>query len=75
MDTVGWLARDTNMLDRIKLRHPLNVAQEKLALAAKLTAGHYGASLAWRDALGATTRSRYKIFHGTYALGETNDPA
>jgi hypothetical protein len=39
------------MLDRIKLRHLLNKAQEMLAFAAKLTQDRFGASLAWREAL------------------------
>jgi hypothetical protein len=40
------------MLDRIKLRHLLNKAQEMLAIAAGLTQDAFGASLAWREALG-----------------------
>ena len=40
------------MLDRIKLRHLLNKAQEMLAIAARLTQDGFGASLAWREALG-----------------------
>ena len=39
------------MLDRIKLRHLLNRAQEMLAIAARLTQDRFGASLAWREAL------------------------
>ena len=44
--------KDTKMLDRIKLRHLLNKAQEMLALAAGLTQEPFGASLFWREALG-----------------------
>ena len=40
------------MLDRIKLRHLLSRAQEKLAIATALTDSNHGASLAWREALG-----------------------
>ncbi len=40
------------MLDRIKLRHLLSRAQEKLAIATVLTDSNHGASLAWREALG-----------------------
>ena len=42
------------MLDRIKLRHLLNKAQEMLAVAAGLTQDGFGASLAWREALGSS---------------------
>jgi len=42
------------MLDRIKLRHLLNKAQEMLAIAAGLTQDAFGASLAWREALGSS---------------------
>jgi hypothetical protein len=42
------------MLDRIKLRHLLNKAQEMLAAAAGLTQDGFGASLAWREALGSS---------------------
>jgi hypothetical protein len=42
------------MLDRIKLCHLLNKAQEMLAIAAKLTQDNFGASLAWREALGSS---------------------
>lgn len=41
------------MLDRIKLRHLLNRGQEMLAVAAGLTNSSFGASLAWREALGS----------------------
>ena len=41
------------MLDRIKLRHLLNRAQEMLAIAVGLTNSPFGASLAWREALGS----------------------
>lgn len=44
--------QDTALLDRIKLRNLLNIAQEKLARAAKLTNTPIGASLVWRDRLG-----------------------
>jgi len=55
MDTVGWIANnDTKMLDRIKLRHLLNKVQEMLAIAAGLTQDAFGASLAWREALGSS---------------------
>jgi len=40
------------MLDRIKLRHLLNRGQEMLAVAVGLTNGSFGASFAWREALG-----------------------
>jgi hypothetical protein len=40
------------LLDRIKLRHLLSRAQEKLAIATALTDSNHGASLAWREALG-----------------------
>lgn len=40
------------MLDRIKLRHLLSRAQEKLAIATGLADSNRGASLAWREALG-----------------------
>lgn len=46
--------QDTTLLDRIKLRNLLNIAQEKLALAAGLTEMPIGASLIWRDQLGYT---------------------
>jgi hypothetical protein len=42
------------MLDRIKLRHLLNKAQEMLAVAVGLTNSSFGASLAWREALGSS---------------------
>jgi len=42
------------MLDRIKLRHLLNTAQQVLAVAAGLTQDDFGASLAWREALGSS---------------------
>lgn len=43
------------MLDRIKLRHLLDKAQEMLAVATGLTTqGEFGASLAWRVALGSS---------------------
>ena len=42
------------MLDRIKLRHLLNKAQEMLAIAVELTNNSFGASLAWREALGSS---------------------
>ena len=42
------------MLDRIKLRHLLNKAQEILAIATGLTQDKFGASLAWREALGSS---------------------
>ena len=42
------------MLDRIKLRHLLNKAQEMLAIATGLSQGDFGASLAWREALGSS---------------------
>ena len=43
------------MLDRIKLRHLLDKAQEILAVATGLTTqGEFGASLAWRVALGSS---------------------
>jgi hypothetical protein len=41
------------MLDRIKLRHLLNKVQEMLAIAAGLIQDAFGASLAWREALGS----------------------
>lgn len=40
------------MLDRIKLRHLLNRGQEMLAVAVGLTNSTFGASFAWREALG-----------------------
>jgi hypothetical protein len=40
------------MLDRIKLRHLLNRGQEMLAIAVGLTNSSFGASFAWREALG-----------------------
>ena len=40
------------MLDRIKLRHLLNKGQEMLAIAVGLTNSTFGASFAWREALG-----------------------
>jgi len=42
------------MLDRIKLHHLLNKAQEMLAVATGLTQDGFGASLAWREALGSS---------------------
>ena len=42
------------MLDRIKLRHLLNKAQEMLAISVGLTNDSFGASLAWREALGTS---------------------
>jgi len=39
------------MLDRIKLHHLLNTAQQMLAVATGLTQDDFGASLAWREAL------------------------
>jgi hypothetical protein len=42
------------MLDRIKLRHLLNKGQEMLAIAVGLTNVPFGASLAWREALGSS---------------------
>jgi hypothetical protein len=42
------------MLDRIKLRHLLNRGQEILAVAAGLTNSSFGASWAWREALGSS---------------------
>ena len=42
------------MLDRIKLRHLLNRGQEMLAVAAGLTNISFGASFAWREALGTS---------------------
>ncbi|KIL55429.1 hypothetical protein M378DRAFT_182237 [Amanita muscaria Koide BX008] len=42
------------MLDRIKLRHLLNKAQEMLAIATGLRQHDFGASLAWREALGSS---------------------
>jgi hypothetical protein len=42
------------MLDRIKLRHLLNRGQEMLAVAVGLTDKPFGASLAWREALGSS---------------------
>ena len=42
------------MLDRIKLRHLLNKAQEMLAIAVGLTVTSFGASLVWREALGSS---------------------
>jgi len=41
------------MLDRIKLHHLLNKAQEMLAVATGLTQDGFGASLVWREALGS----------------------
>ncbi len=40
------------MLDRIKLRYLLNRGQEMLAVAAELTNSSFGASFAWKEALG-----------------------
>jgi hypothetical protein len=49
------------MLDRIKLRHLLNKAQEMLALAAGLTQEPFGASLSWREALGTPDDSSARM--------------
>src|SRR5882762_6667853 len=49
------------MLDRIKLRHLLNKAQEMLALAAGLTREPFGASLSWREALGTPDDSSARL--------------
>lgn len=40
------------MLDRIKLRNLLNIAQEQLAIDTNLTSVRDGASLVWRERLG-----------------------
>jgi hypothetical protein len=40
------------LLDRIKLRNLLNIAQEELAMQTKLTDTCIGASLIWRQRLG-----------------------
>jgi hypothetical protein len=42
------------MLDRIKLRHLLNRGQEMLAISAGLMKSSFGASFAWREALGTS---------------------
>ncbi|EGN97082.1 hypothetical protein SERLA73DRAFT_183688 [Serpula lacrymans var. lacrymans S7.3] len=52
-DLEQWaLGKDAEYLDRIRARHLLTVAQEKLALQAGLATDVRGASLSWRDALG-----------------------
>jgi len=65
------------MLDRIKLRHLLNKAQEMLAVAVGLTHDPFGASLAWREALGSSddlptrlTRARTLLHHSGINLDQ-----
>lgn len=58
------------MLDRIKLRHLINFSQEHLAIAAELVQNHYGASLAWRVALGPSQDLPPRLARARELLGE-----
>ncbi|KAH7888198.1 hypothetical protein F5I97DRAFT_1866386 [Phlebopus sp. FC_14] len=52
-DASRWLvSKDTEALDRVRLRHMLTVAQENLALATSVATSRYDASILWRRALG-----------------------